>query len=114
MKKRSVEHRVIGLFLRRHQLIKEGYKSIIQLGLLEFDNSYTQGAAVRVLSPLLIIALSDTRNIEYLQKVSLEQLLFEYHVDTGRNLNVNKTFRGLAGRLLDVLCVFNLRPVSSE
>ena len=109
MKKRSVEHRVIGLFLRRHQLIKEGYKSIIQLGLLEFDNSYTQGAAVRVLSPLLIIALSDTRNIEYLQKISLEQLLFEYHVETGRKL----TFRGLAGRLLDVLCVFNLRPVST-
>ena len=103
MKKKSVKHRVIGLFLRRHRLI----------GLLKFDNSYTQGDAVRVISPLLIIALSDTRNMEYLQKISLEQLLFEYHVDTGRKLNVYKTFIGLAGRLLDILHVFNLRPVST-
>ena len=36
-----------------------------------------QGDAVRVLSFVFIIALSDTRNIEYLQKISLEQLLFE-------------------------------------
>ena len=34
-------------------------------------------------------------------------------VDTGRNLNVQKTFRGRPGRLLNVLCTFNLRPVST-
>ena len=32
-------------------------------------------------------------------------------VDTGRKLNVHKTFRRRPGRLLNVLCMFNLRPV---
>ena len=32
-------------------------------------------------------------------------------VGTGRKLNVHKTFRGHPGRLLNVLCTFNLRPV---
>ena len=34
-------------------------------------------------------------------------------VDTGRKLKVHKTFRGLE-RLLDVICTFNLRPVSTR
>ena len=34
-------------------------------------------------------------------------------VDTVRKLNVHKTFRRLSGRLLNVLCTFNLRPVST-
>ena len=34
-------------------------------------------------------------------------------VDTGRKLNVHKTFRGRPGRLLNVLCKFNLRSVST-
>ena len=34
-------------------------------------------------------------------------------VDTGRKLNVHKTFRRRARRLLNVLCTFNLRPVST-
>ena len=33
--------------------------------------------------------------------------------DAGRKLNVYKTFRRRAGRLLNVLCKFNLRPVSA-
>ena len=33
-------------------------------------------------------------------------------VDTGRKLNVHKTFRRRPGRLLNVLCTFNLRLVS--
>ena len=33
-------------------------------------------------------------------------------VDTGRKLNVHKTFRRRPGRLLDVLCTFNLCPMS--
>ena len=33
-------------------------------------------------------------------------------VDTGRKLNAHKTFRRLPGRLLNVLCTFNLRPAS--
>ena len=31
---------------------------------------------------------------------------------TGRKLNVHKTFGRRPGRLLNVLCTFNLRPVS--
>ena len=34
-------------------------------------------------------------------------------VDAGRKLNANKTFRRRPGRLLNVLCTFNLRPVST-
>ena len=34
-------------------------------------------------------------------------------VDTGRKLNVHKTFRRRPGRLLNVLCTFNLRSVST-
>ena len=34
-------------------------------------------------------------------------------VDTGRKLNVHKTFRRRPGRLLNVLYTFNLCPVST-
>ena len=34
-------------------------------------------------------------------------------VDTGRKLDVHKTFRRRPGRLLNLLCTFNLRPVST-
>ena len=34
-------------------------------------------------------------------------------VDTGRKLNVHKTFRRRPGHLLNVLCTFNLCPVSA-
>ena len=34
--------------------------------------------------------------------------------DTGRKLNVHKTFRRRPGRLLNVLCTFNLRPVCTR
>ena len=34
-------------------------------------------------------------------------------VDTGRKLNVQKTFRRRPGRLLNVFCTFSLRPVST-
>ena len=32
-------------------------------------------------------------------------------VDTERKLNIHKTFRRRSGRILNVLCTFNLRPV---
>ena len=38
----------------------------------------------------------------------------QFPVDTGRKLNVHKTFRRRPGRLLNVLCRFNLRPVCAE
>ena len=34
-------------------------------------------------------------------------------VDTGRKLNVHNTFGRRPGFLLNVLCMFNLRPVST-
>ena len=34
-------------------------------------------------------------------------------IDIGCKLNLHKTFRRLPGRLLKVLCTFNLRPVST-
>ena len=34
-------------------------------------------------------------------------------VDTGRKSNEHNTFRRRPGRLLDVLCTFNLHPVST-
>ena len=35
-------------------------------------------------------------------------------VNTGRKINVHKMFRRRPGRLLNVLCTFSLRPVSTE
>ena len=43
----------------------------------------------------------------------LEPLFNKVPVDTGRKLNVHTTFRGRPGRLLNVSCAFNLRPVST-
>ena len=37
-----------------------------------------------------------------------------YPVDTGRKLNVHKTFRRRPGYLLNALFTFNLRPVSTD
>ena len=37
----------------------------------------------------------------------------DFPVDTGRKLNVHKTFRRRPVCLLNVLCTFNLRPVST-
>ena len=40
-------------------------------------------------------------------------ILSKVPVDTGRKLNVHKTFRRRPKCLLNVLCAFNLRPVST-
>ena len=40
-------------------------------------------------------------------------LCMKIPVDTGRKLNVHKTFRRRPGRLLNILSTFNLRPVST-
>ena len=39
-------------------------------------------------------------------------ITIKFPVETGCKLNVNKTFRRRPGRLRNVLCTFNLRPVS--
>ena len=52
-------------------------------------------------------------NVSY---VSLRNVVTSVHcalVDTGRKLNVHKTFRRRPGRLLNVLCTFNLRHMST-
>ena len=53
-----------------------------------------------------------SRNVAAHDRVTL---LTEKHVpvDTGRKLNIHKTFRRRSGRLLNVLCTFNLRLVST-
>ena len=43
----------------------------------------------------------------------LHNNLVHFPVDTRRKLNVHKTFRRRRGRLLNVLCTFNLRYVST-
>ena len=40
-------------------------------------------------------------------------LCMKIPVDTGRKLNVHKKIRRRLGRLLNILCTFNLRPVST-
>ena len=42
-----------------------------------------------------------------------QYLLQKNPIDTGRKLNVNKTFRRRPRRLLNVLCTFNLSPLST-
>ena len=44
---------------------------------------------------------------------SLDITRLKYPVDTGCKLNVPKTFRRRPGRLRNVLCTFNLRPMST-
>ena len=44
--------------------------------------------------------------------ISQDQNKLPNPVDTGRKLNVHKKFRRRPRRLLNVLCTFNLRPVS--
>ena len=43
--------------------------------------------------------------------ISIAQVMGLAPVDTGRKLNVHKMFRRCLGRILNVLCMFNLRPV---
>ena len=47
------------------------------------------------------------------KKVSSVKNNSYFPVDTGRKFNAHKTFRRSPGRLLNVLCTFNLRPAST-
>ena len=49
----------------------------------------------------------------FLVSVMMQASLLISPVDTGRKLNVHKTFKRRHGYLLSVLCTFNLRPVST-
>ena len=45
--------------------------------------------------------------------LKMKLMSVNYPVDTGRELNVHKAFRRRPGSLLNVLCTFNLHPVST-
>ena len=60
------------------------------------------------------ILYSCLRDTERLLGVYFSLLAVIFPIDTGRKLNVHKTFRIRLGRLLNVLCTFSLRPVSTE
>ena len=55
-----------------------------------------------------------------MKNLEVRKFKFKYNhggtipADTGRKLNVHKTFRRRPGCLLNVLFTFNLRPVSTE
>ena len=61
-----------------------------------------------------LVAASGTYVTEF--SFSTPVTLFQkslYPVDTGRKFNVHKTFRRRPGRLMNILCMLNLRPVST-
>ena len=67
----------------------------------------------------------DTFSYSFLSKIFNENLFYmvpltviekdfaSNPIDTKRKLNVHKTFRRHPGRLLNVLCTFNVRPAST-
>ena len=63
---------------------------------------FTKFAIVKLKSDLFIVSMIFLKRCSALDPV-----------DTGRKLNVNKTFRRRPGHFLNVLCTFNLRPVST-
>ena len=48
----------------------------------------------------------------FLDTEKLAKCSYVASVDTGHKLNICKTFRRCPGYLLNILCVFNLHPVS--
>ena len=60
----------------------------------------------------MFIIANENKEIESCYEMKLRRLC-RYPVDTGRKLNVHKTFKRRPGRLPNVLCTFSLRPVST-
>ena len=56
---------------------------------------------------------SENKNDQWDECIQVKSYIKDIPVDTGRKLNVHKTFRRRPGRLLNVFCTFNLRPVST-
>ena len=61
---------------------------------------------------VLLLSLLPYQNLY--SEAAVESCYVKNPIDTVRKLNVHKTFRRRPGRLLNVLCRFNLRPVSRE
>ena len=62
--------------------------------------------------PCRFSSLRILRLISPRARLKTPDLISIFPVDTGRKLNVHKTFRRRPVRLLNVLYTFNLRPVS--
>ena len=60
-----------------------------------------------------ILSVSFYQEVVNISEWKATKLSKHFPVDTGRRLNVDKTFRRRPERLLNVLCTFSLRPVST-
>ena len=71
------------------------------------------GPSLSTVTIFQMVFLSFFKILIYIEKLFSEFLFWiaYYPVDTGRKLNVHKSFRRRPGRLLNILCTFNLRPV---
>ena len=78
------------------------FYSLFCFGYYQFWNSFIKELNV------FYFFFSSIHEFSYTQKQSV---LFP--VDTGCKLNIHKTFKRCLGPLLNVLCTFNLRPVST-
>ena len=92
---------------------------------LKMTNLYIRGtywskSQVQIISIIFwdynitIVAFTLRQNFEAkLPGSSWVTKISSFSLDTGRKLNVHKTFRRRLGHLLNVLCTFSLRPVST-
>ena len=98
----TLKHGMIISQYRPFQLYQFQCQMIIHLVLFEITK-----CLILPLTTLYEYVYSDC-SANYIGKT---ERTFHDHVDTGRKLNIHKTFRRRPGRLLNVLCTFNLRPV---
>ena len=63
---------------------------------------------------IAVVSVNKFRVVSFQSSVQDSHKYLTCPTDTGRILNVHKTFRRRPRRLLNVLCTFNLRPVSTE
>ena len=57
------------------------------------------------------VTSSDNKPKSFYKTSTYTKKFSHYPLDTGRKLNVHKSFSRRPGRLLNVFCVFNLRRV---
>ena len=69
------------------------------------------GVIISEIIVLQILTIQTSNAIFHKSKITASDKTNKNPAETGRKLNVHKTFRRRLGRLLKVLCMFNLRPV---
>ena len=57
------------------------------------------------------VTLNDSKPKSFYKTSTYTKKFSHYPLDTGRKLNVHKSFSRPPGRLLNVFCVFNLRRI---